>query len=143
MTVPETEKHRPKKRNRAIKEVCRVEVQEWGQCGFWRAVHCGWWCCHQLVLKEKSGWMGESDGGWTSVNQSVNKQIASLLNSGWASRGSRPAEGAGGMGGQGPGAACCWLLAACAHAECSDAPHAGRQESRWWHVRAGQLNRGA
>lgn len=104
------------------------------------------WCCHQLGLKEKSvGWENPMAGGLDVSHQSVNKQIASLLDSGRveSSRGSRPAEGlagrAGGMvGWSGPmGAAAC---APSPRAGCPGPPHAGRQEreGKWVPRTSGQ-----
>lgn len=102
VSVPETEKHRPEERNKAINEGgmmgCGVRVESSagrsGQCWLWRGVHCGR-CCHQLVLKEKLD--GGSEGGRTpasqSVNQSVNKQIARLLDSGRVEGRDRPRAG--------------------------------------------------
>lgn len=82
-------------------------------------------CALQVVLSPAGveggvGWMEDPRAG---ARQSVNKQIASLLNSGWASLGSRPAEGW--WDAQGP--RCCLLVLML---NCSDA-HAGRQESGW------------
>jgi len=127
--------------------VCRVEVQDGVQCWFWRAVHCGWWVCHQLVVEGEVGWENPMAGGRQSV-QSISQQTDCQFAGQWASRGFEGrdrARGAGGMDGQGPGAA------ARAHAEFPGAQRwlmqaVRRAESRRVGTlarRAGQLVRGA
>lgn len=62
---------------------------------------------------------GRSEGGWTSVSQSISQQTDCQFAEQWASRGSRPAEGRRDAQGQ-------VLLVLMLN--CSDA-HAGRQEN--------------
>lgn len=111
MTVPETEKHRPEEKNKAINE---------RDDGLWciasragrsvKAVRVLESCALQVVLSPAGvegevGWMEDPRAGG---RQSVNKQIASLLNSGRVEGRDRPR--AGGM-----------LRAKCCSCSCSTA----------------------
>lgn len=113
MTVPETEKHRPEERNRAIKEscvVCRVGLQD--ERGAVLGVEsCALricWCCHQLGGRRRS----QSDGrirwrvDWTSEisHQSTNRLPV------------------------------CWTVGESSRGE-------GRDRPRGWQGRAGQVGR--
>lgn len=97
MTVPETEKHRPKKRNRAIKEVCRVEVQG-GE-----AVLVLKRCALRVVVLSPAGVEGEVglDGRirWrVDVSQSISQQTDCQFAEQWVGE-SRVETGRGGTGG--------------------------------------------